>query len=114
MSGIALLDAHRRIIAIDTPFTEIFCLNESGCLNSKLEELLAATEIDETNEDFPCNQSILIVGHNKDNQRYSAIFTISEAPASFPGRAAYIATLNDVTRIKLQQRQVDCRHCDEC
>ncbi|WP_417442149.1 EAL domain-containing protein [Idiomarina sp.] len=106
LSGIALLDEHRRIIAIDTPFTDISGLKESGCLNSKLEELLAATEIDETNENFPCNQSILIVGRNTDKQRYSAILTVREAPASFPGEAAYIATLNDVTRMKLQQRQL--------
>lgn len=106
LSGIALLDEHRRIIAIDAPFADISGLKESGCLNAKLEQLLAATEIDETNEDFPCNQSILIVGRNTDKQRYSAVLTVREAPASFPGEAAYIATLNDVTRMKLQQRQL--------
>jgi len=106
LSGIALLDEYRRIIAIDTPFTDISGLNESGCLNSKIEELLAATEIDETNEDFPCNQSILIVGRNTNKQPYSAVLTVREAPIRFPGEAAYIATLSDVTRMKLQQRQL--------
>lgn len=106
LSGIALLDGRRRVIAIDTPFTDISGLNESACLNSRLEELLSATEIDDIDGGFPCNQSILIVGRDIDNQRYSAILTVREAPASFPGEAAYIATLSDVTRMKLQQRQL--------
>ncbi|MRJ44932.1 EAL domain-containing protein [Idiomarina loihiensis] len=106
LSGIALLDGRRRVIAIDTPFTDISGLNESACLNSRLEELLSATEIDDIDGGFPCNQSILIVGRDIDKQRYSAILTVREAPASFPGEAAYIATLSDVTRMKLQQRQL--------
>jgi len=106
LSGIALLDKHRQVIAIDTPFTEISGLSESRCLNSKLEELLAASEFDDIDGDFPYNQSILIVGRNTDKQRYCATLTVREAPLSFPGDAAYIATLSDVTRMKLQQRQL--------
>lgn len=106
LSGIALLDNHRRVIAIDSPFSEISGLSESICLNSQLEELLAATDIDNVDGHFPCEQSILIVGRNAEKQRYSAILTIRESANGFPGQAAYIATLSDVTRMKLQQRQL--------
>ncbi|MCK7459537.1 GGDEF domain-containing phosphodiesterase [Idiomarina aminovorans] len=106
LCGIALLDKHRRIISVDTSFTEISGMNESISLNSKLEELLTTTDIDDLESHFPCNQNILIVGRNADNRRYSANLTIKEAIQGFSERAVYIATLSDVTRMKQQQRQL--------
>ncbi|RUO68367.1 EAL domain-containing protein [Idiomarina ramblicola] len=106
LSGIALLDKHHRVISVDAPFTEISGLNESLCVNSKLEELLTTTEIDDLASHFPYDQGILIVGRNADKKRYSAILTIREAISGFSGQATYIATLSDVTRMKQQQRQL--------
>ncbi|MGM0629847.1 MAG: EAL domain-containing protein [Pseudomonadota bacterium] len=106
LSGIALLNKHRKIISVDAPFTEISGLNESQCVNSKLEELLTATDIDNIDSHFPANQSILIVGRNSEKRRYSAILTIREAIAGFAEEAVYIATISDVTRMKQQQRQL--------
>ncbi|MCA1767237.1 MAG: sensor domain-containing diguanylate cyclase, partial [Idiomarina sp.] len=106
LSGIALLDQHRKVISVDAPFAEISGLSESICLNSKLEELLTTTDIDELENNFPCNQSILIVGRNAEKRRYSAILTIREAVSGFSEETAYIATLSDVTRMKQQQRQL--------
>ncbi|MGM0430612.1 MAG: EAL domain-containing protein [Pseudomonadota bacterium] len=106
LSGIALLNKYRKVINVDAPFTEISGLTEAQCVHSKLEELLTATDIDDLDSGFPCNQSILIVGRNAEKRRYSAVLTIREAVSGFSEEAAYIATLSDVTRMKQQQRQL--------
>lgn len=106
LSGIALLDKHHKVISLDAPFTEISGLNESLCVDSKLEELLTTTDIDDLDSSFPCNQSILIVGRNAEKKRYSAILTIRETIPGFSEQATYVATLSDVTRLKQQQRQL--------
>ncbi|MDV6315639.1 EAL domain-containing protein [Idiomarina sp. HP20-50] len=106
LSGIALLDKHHRVISVDSPFTEISGLNEFQCVNSKLEELLITTDLDDLSTHFPYNQNILIVGRNAEKKRYSAILTIREAVRGLSEQAAYVATLSDVTRMKQQQRQL--------
>jgi len=106
LSGIALLNKNRKVINVDAPFTEISGLNRFQCVNSKLEELLTATDVDDLDSQFPCSQNILIVGRNAEKKRYSAILTIREAVSGFSEEAAYIATLSDVTRLKQQQRQL--------
>lgn len=106
LSGIALLNKHRKVISVDAPFTEISGLTEAQCVNSKLEELFTATDIDDLDSNFPFNQSILIVGRNAEKKRYSAVLTIREAVSGFSEEATYIATLSDVTRMKQQQRQL--------
>jgi diguanylate cyclase (GGDEF)-like protein/PAS domain S-box-containing protein len=106
LSGIALLNKNRKVINVDAPFTEISGLNRFQCVNSKLEELLTATDVDDLDNQFPCSQNILIVGRNAEKKRYSAILTIREAVSGFSEEAAYIATLSDVTRLKQQQRQL--------
>ncbi|WP_278360997.1 PAS domain-containing protein, partial [Idiomarina abyssalis] len=87
LSGIALLNKHRKVISVDAPFTEISGLTEAQCVNSKLEELFTATDIDDLDSNFPCNQSILIVGRNAEKKRYSAVLTIREAVSGFSEEA---------------------------
>lgn len=105
-SGFALLNENRRILKVDSLFTDISGLTQKDCADTKLEELLTVTDLDDISQYFPCNRALLVIGRNAERKRYSAILSIRELSPDVIGKTYYVATLTDVTAIKQQQKQL--------